>query len=82
MWAIRSHTLNPLPKLSNSKVKFKCTEVKLKGFEEIKKTLARNTLLAYLYLNKRFETHTNNNNIQLGLFISQEGNLLLSKLEK
>ena len=42
-------------------------------FDEIKRTVARNTLLAYPYFNKHFNIHTNNRDHQLGEVIIQVG---------
>ena len=73
MWAKGSHLLHTLTLLTSPKVKFKWTDMEQKLFDEIKRTVARNTLLAYPYLNKLFNTHTDANNHQLGVVIIQEG---------
>ena len=41
-------------------------------FKEIKRTVARNILLAYTYFNKQFEIYTNASDLQIGPVISQE----------
>ena len=41
-------------------------------FEEIKRTVACDTLLAYLDVNKQFKIHNNDINFQLGVVIIQE----------
>ena len=76
IWARLSHLLHPLTALTSPKVKFKWTDVEHKVFDEIKRTVARDTLLAYLYINKRFNIHTDASNHQLGAVISQKGNLI------
>ena len=53
-------------------MKFKWTSVEQKVFDEIKRTVARKTLLAYPYLNKRFDIHIDNSNHQLGAVIIYE----------
>ena len=70
MWAIRSHLLYPLTALTSPKVNFKWTGVEQKAFYGIKCTVSHNTLLAYPYLNKRFDIHTDASDYQLGSVIS------------
>ena len=48
MWARCPHTLSPLTILMSSKVKFKWKKIEQDVFEEIKRIVARNTLLDYL----------------------------------
>ena len=55
-------------------MKIKWTDVEQKAFDEIKRTVARDTLLAYTDFNKRFKIHMDASNHQLGSVISQEGN--------
>ena len=57
-------------------MKFKWTDVEYKAFEEIKRILDHNNLLAYLDFNKSFEINTNTRDFQLGSVISQEGRLI------
>ena len=73
MWARQSHLLHPLTALMLPKVDFKWTDVEQKVFDEIKCTVARKTLRAYPYFNKRFDIHTDVSNHQLGSVIIQEG---------
>ena len=70
MCARRSHTLAPLTIITSSKVKFKWTKIEQDDFNEIKRIVARDTLLAYLYFNEEFKIHTN---FQLGAIIIQKG---------
>ena len=49
------------------------TSVEQKVFDEIKRTVARDTLLAYPYFNKRFDIHTDASNNQLGAVLIEEG---------
>ena len=67
-----SHTLDTLTKLMPSKVSFKWTEIKQRPFEQIKRILDHNTLLAYPYFNKRLYIHTDVSDFQLGLAITKE----------
>ena len=58
MWARPSHTLTPLTNIKFSKVKFKWTKTKQDTFDEIKRNLSRNNLLAYPDFIKEFKIHT------------------------
>ena len=69
----RSHKLAPLTKITSIKRKFKWMNVEKDALEEIKRIVARDTLLTYLYFNKTFKIHTNYSAFQLGAVISQEG---------
>ena len=73
MWPRRSEILAPLTALTSSKVKWKWEEEHDKAFREIKKVMARETLLAFPDFNKRFTIHTDASKTQLGAVISQEG---------
>ena len=72
IWARQSHLLHPLTALTLPKVEFKWTDVEGKEFDEIKRTVAHDTLLAYPDINKRFEIHTYASNQHLGALIIQE----------
>ena len=61
-----------LTELTSSKLRFKCADVEHKAFDEIKQTVAHETLLAHPDLNKRFDIHVNTINFQMGAVISQE----------
>ena len=73
MWTRRSHLLHPLTALASNKVKFKWADVEQKAFDDIKRAIAQDILLVYLYFNKSFDTHTEASNYQLGAVISQNG---------
>ena len=65
MWAKRSHLLYPLTELTSQKVRFKSTYLEQKAFDEIKRDVSQDTLLAYLDFNKRFGIHMDDRNYQL-----------------
>ena len=73
IWGKISHTIEPLTKLNPNKVKFKWTEVEQEVFEEIKRIVTRNVLLAYLGFNEEFKTHNDAIRSQSGAVIIQEG---------
>ena len=54
-------------------MRFKWNDGEQKYFDEIKKAVAHDTLLVYLYLNKHFYIHTYAINYQIGSVIIQEG---------
>ena len=54
-------------------MKFKWADVEQKAFDDIKRAIAQDILLVYLYFNKSFDTHTEASNYQLGAVISQNG---------
>ena len=55
IWARRSHLLQPLTARTSTKLDFKWTDVEQKVLDEIKKIVARNTLLIYQYFNEHFD---------------------------
>ena len=84
IWEKRSHLLAPLTDLvgecghtkvtKKNKTKKKpwyWSEVHQTAFEEIKKMLARDTMLAYLDYSKPFEVYTDASALQLGAVIVQ-----------
>ena len=73
MWDIRSHLLHSLTEITSPKVKCEWTEVEQKEFDDIKRTVAHDTLLAYTDFNKRFYIHLDAIYSQLGSVISQNG---------
>ena len=73
MWSRLSHTLAPLTNIIPSKVKFKWNKIEQGYFEEIKRTVACDTLLTYSDFNEEFKIHTKASNLQLGAFIIQNG---------
>ena len=73
IWPSRSHMLAPLTKLTSIKINLKWTQVKQDAFKEIKRVVARDTLLTYLYFNETFKLCTDASAFQLGAVIIQEG---------
>ena len=73
MWYRRSRLLNPLTALTSPKVRFKWADVEQKTFDDIKCTVAHDTLLSYPDFNKRFGIHTDIIDSQLGATISHNG---------
>ena len=61
MWPSRSHVLATLTRLTFIKKKFKWTQVKQDSFYEIKRIVARNTLLTYPDFNEAFKIDTDDN---------------------
>ena len=56
MWPKRSKVLAPLTELCSKTTKFQWTERQQKAFEEIKRIVAKETLLAYPDFNQPFIT--------------------------
>ena len=74
MWQRRSHILAPLTDLvGKGKKKINWTDIHQKSFDEMKKVMAKETILNYPDFNKVFEIHTDASDRQLGAVISQEG---------
>ena len=73
IWPRRSHTFAPLTKLTSIKRKFKWKKVEQDAFEEIKRIVARGTLLTYPDFNKKIEIRINASVFQLVVVISQKG---------
>ena len=69
MWARHSHKLAPLTKINPSKMNFKWTKIKQDAFNEIKRVVARDTLLTYPDPNDEFKFQTYARSFQLGEFI-------------
>ena len=72
MWPMRSHALAPLTKLTSINRKFKLTEYKQDDFGEIKRIVARDTLLTYPDFNETFNIHTDASVFQLVAVIRQK----------
>ena len=68
----QSHTLVTLTRLTYIKKKFKLTQVQQDEFDEIKRIVARDTLLIYPYFNKISKIHTNASAFQIGVVIIQK----------
>ena len=73
MWPRRLEICAPLTAMTSSTVKWKWTEKEDHAFKEIKKIMARETLLAFPDFSKQFIIHTDASKTQLGSVISQEG---------
>src|SRR5687767_2274320 len=73
IWPQRAHLLAPLTALTSDKVKWKWTEEHQQAFDEMKRAISRETLLAYPNFNEVFEIHTDASLYQLGACISQNG---------
>jgi hypothetical protein len=57
MWKKCSEILAPLTALTSAKVKWKWGDAEQKGFDTMKRIMARETILAYPNFNKPFEIH-------------------------
>src|SRR5687768_15324590 len=73
IWPQRSHILAPLTDLTSENVPWKWTEEAQNAFNEMKRAIARETLLAYPNFNEVFDIHTDASLYQLGAYISQNG---------
>jgi hypothetical protein len=73
MWPQRSHLLAPSSSLTSAKAKWDWTTECQNAFENMKRLIARETLLTYPNFKKPFEIHTDASKVQLGACISQEG---------
>jgi cleavage and polyadenylation specificity factor subunit 1 len=71
MWPKRSEILAPLTELCSKTTKFNWSDRQQKAFEEIKRTVTKETLLAYPDFNQPFVIHTDASDKQLGAVISQ-----------
>ena len=73
MWKKRFHILAPLTKPSSKVTKWEWTKECQNSFEEMKKVVFKETLLAYPDFNEGFIVHTNAKHTQLSAVISQRG---------
>ena len=73
MWIRRSHLLAPLAALTSKTAKWRWGTEEQNAFDQMKKVLSRETLLAYPDFNKKFVIHTDASHYQLGAVISQDG---------
>ena len=74
MWKHRSGVLAPLAALTSVNAKWQWREdVEQKAFDEMKRIVARETLLTFPDFNKPFEVHTDASHLALGAVISQDG---------
>ena len=65
MWSRLLHTLSPSTILTSIKHKFKWTQVEKYAFNEIKRIVARDSLLTYQDFNETLKIHTNASVFQL-----------------
>ena len=74
LWQHRSHILAPLTELTGKKknAKFNWTDECQAAFEQTKKLLMRDIMLAYPNFSKKFVIHTDASDRQLGAVISQD----------
>ena len=72
MWKKRSHILAPLAALQSKNVKWRWTEVKQNAFDEIKRMISRDVLLAFPDFSKPFVIHMDASKLQLGAVLSQD----------
>ncbi len=73
MWARRSHVLAPLASLTSKTTKWRWGVEEQKAFDEMKRIIAKETLLAYPDFSKPFEIHTDASHMQLGTVVLQGG---------
>lgn len=69
----RSHILAPLSSLTSAKVKWEWKDIHQQAFDEMKRVISKETLMAFPDFNKPFDIHTDASKLQLGACISQEG---------
>ena len=75
MWKSRSHILGPLTELASGKKnkKIPWKEEQEKAFQELKRLVSQETILAYPDWSKPFEIHSDASDYQLGAVLSQDG---------
>ena len=71
MWAHRSDILSPLSELTSVKVPFKWKEHHQQAFENMKKIISRDTVLAFTDFNQPFHIYTDASDYQMGAIIVQ-----------
>ena len=72
MWPKRSEILAPLTKMTSKTVKFEWKKEHEEAFQNIKKHIAKEVILAYPDFENPFHIHTDASLTQLGAVISQE----------
>ena len=72
MWAHRSDILTPLSELTSLKVPFKWKPQHEEAFENMKKVIARETILAFPDFDKPFHIYTDASDYQMGAVIVQD----------
>ena len=73
MWPKRSKILAPLTAISSPGVPWKWEKKHQDAFTIMKRTIAKDTLLAFPNFAKPFTIHTDASKVQLGAVISQDG---------
>ena len=73
MWRRRSHLLAPLSALLSKKREFKWTPECENAFQEMKRVMSEEAILAFPDFNKTFHVYTDASDYQLGGVIMQEG---------
>ena len=71
MWRRRSHILAPLTALQSNTVKWQWNTEEQSAFDEIKRIIQRETILAFPDFSKPFHLHTDSSCVQLGSVITQ-----------
>ena len=72
MWRRRSHILAPLAAMAPKKAEFKWEQKHQGAFEEIKRAIAREVILAFPDFSKEFHVYTGASGYQLGGAIMQD----------
>ena len=78
MWQNISELLAPLTALTPKNAKYDCKDEHQNCFDDIKRVIGRELLLAYLDFNSPSEIHADASEIQIGAVISQKSIPLLS----
>ena len=73
IWKRRSHILSPLSRLVSKLVKFQWTEKEQKAFQDAKRMIQKETMLAYPQFVKTFHVYADASDTQLGGVIMQNG---------
>jgi hypothetical protein len=73
MWSRRSHLIAPLSAMMSKDVPWKWGEEQQQAFEEVKRVVAKETLLAFPQFDKPFHVYMNASKHRLGAVIMQEG---------
>ena len=73
MWMRRSHILTPLTALLRKNAKWQWTNVEQTAFDNMKRVIAKKTVLTYPNFNEPFEIHTDASLHQIGSVIAQNG---------
>ena len=71
MWRRRSHLIAPLSALIGKGVPFKWKDEHQKAFEEVKRIVSKEVLLAFPDYTQRFQIYTDASDLQLGAILKQ-----------